>query len=517
MSTTALTSQVADNDAPLVLPLDEHNRRLLSNVHPPDWVNPQPASRYNLVVIGAGAGGLVSAIGAAGLGAKVALVEKHLLGGDCLNIGCVPSKALLRAARAFADVRDAGAFGVRVTGETTVDFPAVMERMRRLRARISPNDGVQRLRSAGVDVFLGEGRFVSPEAVEVGGKTLSFARAIIAAGARAAAPAIPGLADAGYLTNENVFWLTELPRRLAIIGAGPIGCELSQAFARFGSEVFLLEAEKGILGREDRDAAAIVEKALVRDGVQLNCCSKIVAVRAEGERKLLRLERDGSSEELEVDAILVGVGRQPNVDALDLEAARVNYDRRRGVIVNDYLQTSNRRIYAVGDIASAYKFTHMSDAMARIAIQNSLFFGRARASRLILPWCTYTDPEIAHVGMYERDAEAAGISVRTFTVELADVDRAILDGDEDGFLKVHVRKGTDKILGATLVARHAGEMISQITLAMVAGAGLGTLSRTIHPYPTQAEVMKRAGDAYNRTRLTPFFKTLFARLMAWRR
>lgn len=499
---------------PEIRPLDEYNRLLLSNVHPPDWVNPDPAPRYNLVVIGAGAGGLVSSIGAASLGAKVALVEKNLLGGDCLNVGCVPSKALLRCARAYAAVRDAGAFGVRVPEGVEVDFPAVMERMRRLRAKISPNDGVKRLRDAGVDVFLGEGHFTSGDAVEVAGKTLRFARAIIAAGARPATRDIPGIADAGYLTNETVFWLTERPRRLAVIGAGPIGCELSQAFARLGSQVHLLAGGHPFLGREDRDAAAIVEAALARDGVRIDHQRKVLAVRKDDSEKMIQLE---GGDDLRVDEILVGIGRTPNVERLGLEAAGVKYDPRKGVEVNDWLQTSNSNIYSVGDICSKYKFTHMSDAMARIALQNALFFGRAKASAMTLPWCTYTDPEVAHVGMYEHDARDENIDVETIRVELADVDRAILDGEAEGFLKVLVKKGSDKILGATLVAGHAGEMISELTLAMVGGLGLKMLSSTIHPYPTQAEIMRKAGDAYNRTRLTPFVKRLLSRLMAWRR
>jgi pyruvate/2-oxoglutarate dehydrogenase complex dihydrolipoamide dehydrogenase (E3) component len=500
---------------PEIHPLDDHNRTLLSHVHPPDWVNPEPAPRYNLVVIGAGAGGLVSAIGTASLGGKVALIEKNLLGGDCLNVGCVPSKALLRCGRAVVDARKAKEFGVRGTEGVQVDFPAVMERMRRLRARISPADGVERLRSAGVDVFLGHGRFTGRDQVEVDGKTLRFSRAIIATGARAASLPIPGLEETGYLTNETVFWLTELPRRLAVIGAGPIGCELSQAFARFGSEVSLLEATGQVLGREDRDAAGVIEKALVEDGVQVRYRCNILSARQEGEEKVLAIEMDGEQRELRVDKILIGVGRKPNVEGLGLEAAGVEYDAKTGVKINDRLRTSNKRIYAVGDVCFKYKFTHVSDAMARIAIRNALFFGRSKASALTIPWCTYTDPEIAHVGMYEHEGKEKGFDVQTIRVPLSKVDRAILDGEEEGFLKVHHAKG--KILGATLVARHAGEMISEITLAMTAGEGLGAISSTIHPYPTQAEVIRRAGDAYNRSRLTPRIASWVRRFLAWRR
>ncbi|MCZ6878681.1 MAG: mercuric reductase [Acidobacteria bacterium] len=500
-----------------IAPMDEHNQTLVSNTHPPDWVNPEPASRYNLVVIGAGTAGLVTAAGAAGLGAKVALIEKHLLGGDCLNVGCVPSKSLLRSSRAYADVRDAHELGVRVPDGVEVDFPAVMERMRRLRSRISHNDSARRFQQLGVDVFLGEGHFKEPDTIEVGEKTLRFKKAVVTTGARAAAPPIPGLAEAGYLTNETVFSLTELPRRLAVIGAGPIGCELAQAFRRFGSEVSILEMQPQILTREDQDAAQIVQRSFLRDGVNLVLGCKILGVEKRNSDKIIQLECEGECRDLPVDEILVGVGRAPNVEGLNLEAAGVKYDERKGVQVNDYLQTSSPRIYAAGDICFPYKFTHTADALARIVIQNTLFLGRKKASALTIPWCTYTDPEIAHVGMYEKDALAKGIPVDTFLRPLKEVDRAILDGEEEGFLKIHVKKGTDKILGATMVARHAGEMISEITLAMVLNSGLGTLAGVIHPYPTQTEAIKQAGDAYNRTRLTPLVKRAFSRWLAWTR
>ena len=503
-------------ELPQVQPLDEHNRLWLGHTHPPDWVNPTPSGRYNLVVIGAGTAGLVTAAGAAGLGAKVALIERQLLGGDCLNVGCVPSKALIRSARAVADVRDADQFGVRVPPGTSVDFPAVMERMRRLRAGISPHDSAARFRDLGVDVFLGDARFTGAHTVEVGGQTLRYARACIATGARATAPPIPGLADVGYLTNETVFSLTALPRRLAVIGAGPIGCELAQAFARFGSEIFLIEAMHGIMPNEDVDAAAIVNQSMGRDGIRLMCCGRNLQIsRADGGKRLI-VDSHGKHYELTVDEILVGAGRTPNVDGLGLEAAGVAFDKT-GVTVNDFLQTTNRHIYAAGDICSRHKFTHAADAMARIVIQNALFFGRKRGSALTMPWCTYTDPEIAHVGLYPEEAKKQGIPLDTFTIELSKGDRALLDGENDGFLKLHARKGKDSIIGATLVARHAGEMISEITLAMVAGAGLGTIAETIHPYPTQAEVIKKAGDAYSRTRLTPRIKHLFETLLRWRR
>jgi pyruvate/2-oxoglutarate dehydrogenase complex dihydrolipoamide dehydrogenase (E3) component len=491
-----------------VEPMDEHNEILVRNVHPPGRQNPEPADRYRLVVVGAGTAGLVTAAGAAGLGARVALVERHLLGGDCLNVGCVPSKTLIRSARAAHDARSAGEFGVRVPEGVEVDFPAVMERLRRLRARISRHDSVERFTGLGVDVFLGQGRFTGRDKVEVDGKTLRFKTAVIATGAHAVEPPVPGLKEAGFLTNETVFTLTELPRRLAVLGAGPLGCELAQAFRRMGSEVTIIERASQILTREDPDAAKIVQESFRRDGVDTLFNSTVRSVGVEGGAKRLELDVAGEERTIAVDEILVGAGRAPNVEGLGLEEAGVAYGRH-GVEVDDSLRTTNRRIYAAGDVCLRFKFTHTADASARIVLQNALFPGTKRLSALTVPWCTYTDPEIAHVGMYERDAGERGIEVETFTRRFEDVDRAITDGEEDGLLKVHVRKGTDGIIGATVVARHAGEMISEVTLAMVEKIGLGKIAGVIHPYPTQAEAIRQAADAYNRTRLTPFVKRLF--------
>jgi pyruvate/2-oxoglutarate dehydrogenase complex dihydrolipoamide dehydrogenase (E3) component len=499
-----------------VAPWDAHNQALVANVHPADWVNPEPAPRYNLVVIGAGTAGLIAAAGAAGLGAKVALIEKHLMGGDCLNVGCVPSKALIRAARAYADIRGATHFGVKVPPGTVVDFSAVMERMRRLRAEISPNDSARRFQSLGVDVFLGEGKFTGQTSVEVAGATLHFSKAVIATGARASAPPILGLQEINYLTNETVFSLTQLPERLGVIGAGPIGCELAQAFARFGSQVFLIEAEHGILPREDREAADIVYQSLARDGVKLLCCGKELKLAKPADAVRMRVESHGKGYDLLVDQLLISAGRAPNTEGLNLDAAGVAFDRK-GVKVNDRLQTSQPRIYAAGDICSPYQFTHTAEAAARIVIQNALFAGRKKVSALVIPWCTYTDPEIAHVGLSERQATEKGIEVRTFTQRFREVDRAVLDGEIEGSIKVHVKKGTGRILGATIVARHAGELISEITVAMVGKLGLGTIGNAIHPYPTQSEAIKKVADAWNRTRLTPVVKKVLSTWLSWTR
>ena len=501
----------------LLQPDTEENRTLSANVHPSDWVNPEPAARYNLVVIGGGTAGLVCAAGAAGLGAKVALIERHLLGGDCLNVGCVPSKGIIRASRALFDARTSAAFGVLGAEGVHADFGQAMLRMRRLRAGISGHDSARRFRDElGVDVFLGQGSFSAPDLIKVEGKPLRFARAALCTGARAQAPPIPGLEQAGYLTNETVFSLTELPRRLAVIGGGPIGCELAQAFARLGSQVTLIEVAPRILGREDRDAAAILEQAMLREGMALELGVKILSVETGATGKLLRLERSGTGFELLADDILVGVGRAPNLEGLGLEAAGIRYEKT-GVTVSDTLQTSNPRVYAAGDICSAYKFTHMADAQARILIANALFKGRQKNSALTVPWCTYTDPEIAHVGMYQADAEAKGMEVTTLTVPLAELDRAVLDGESEGFARVHLRKGSDTILGATLVARHAGEMINEFSLAINTGLGISAIGKTIHPYPTQAEAIRKLADAYNRTRLTPLVKRLMTAWLRWQR
>ena len=501
-----------------ILPMDEYNQTLVSCVHPPNWVNPPPAACYDLVVIGAGTAGLVVAAGAAGLGLglKVALIEEHLMGGDCLNVGCVPSKCVIRSSRVVADMWDAKRFGVHPPRHIEVDFPAVMERMRRLRAGISHHDSAQRFQKIGVDIFLGQGQFSSSNTIEVAGKTLCFRKAVIATGARAAQPKVEGLAAVGYLTNETVFSLTERPRRLAVIGGGPIGCELAQSFQRLGCDVVLLHKNDHILDREDTDAAEIVQQVFYREGVRLILGCKLQRVEKTEDGKVIHFTCNGNQEIITVDEILVGAGRVPNAEGLNLEAVGVDYDKRKGVVVNDYLQTTNPRIYAAGDICLNWKFTHAADAAARIVIKNTLFspfgFGRYRLSSLVMPWVTYTSPEIAHVGMYEHEAQQKGIEVNTIKIPFNTLDRAIIDGEEEGFVKIHYLKGSDKILGATIVARHAGEMINEITLAIVSKQGLSKLSSVIHPYPTQAEAVKKAADAYRRTLLTPRTKQILGLL-----
>lgn len=494
-----------------VEPLDENNQTLLRNVHPSDWVNPTPQPIYNLVVLGAGTAGLIAAAGAAGLGAKVALVERHLMGGDCLNVGCVPSKALIRPSRLAAEMRHAGCFGLTPAEANAADFPKVMERLRRIRAEISHHDSAKRYRDElGVEVFIGEAKFSGLDTVEVGGQQLRFKKAVVTTGARAVHPQEDGLEETGFRTNETIFNLTELPGHLIVIGGGPIGCELAQAFRRLGSEVTIVQRSR-FLPKEDPDASAIIARVFEREGIRVLLNARIRrAGKAESGRQVV-VEVEGKEAIIEGDEILIGAGRAPNVEGLNLEGVGVEYDPRRGVKVNDFLQTTAPRIYAAGDVCMAWKFTHAADAAARIVIQNTLFRGRARLSSLNMPWYTYTDPEVAHVGLYEADAKERGIETDAFRVEMIDIDRAQADGETEGFVKVLVRKGTDRILGATIVSTHAGEMISEISVAMAAKAGLKTLSGVIHPYPTQAEAIKRVADAYSRTRLTP----RVAALMKW--
>ncbi len=495
-------------------PQDAAERERLEQLHPSDWTNPTPAARYGLVVVGGGPAGLVAAHAAAALGAKVALIERALLGGDCLNMGCVPSKTIIRTSRLYGEMRDAGRYGASLPADHQVDFSAAMQRMRRIRARISRADSIDRLKAAGVDVFFGDAHFNSTDAVMVGGARLRFRKAIIATGARPDTPTIPGLVEAGFLTNENVFDLTELPRRLLVIGGGPLGCELAQVFCRLGARTTIAQDMPLFLPKEERDAAQILSDSFVRDGIEVRLNTAAVAVRVDNGQKFVDLVSDDYRNTVAVDAILTGVGRLPNVEGLDLELAGVEYDPATGVRVNDFLQTTNPRIYAAGDACLEHKFTHTADASARIAVRNALFPGRQRLSALTIPWCTYTDPEIAHVGLYVREARDRDLPVRTFTIPMHDVDRAITDSEDIGFVKIHIEERTDRIVGATIVASHAGEMINEITLAMVAGIGLRTLARVIHAYPTQAEAIKKAADAYNRTRLTPMIAALLRRWVA---
>lgn len=495
-------------------PADEHNQLLLEHAHPREWTNPTPSGRYNLVAIGGGTAGIVAAVGAAGLGGRAALIERGLLGGDCLNFGCVPSKALLSAARAAHLITQGEQFGFRLSSPPQIDFTAIMQRMRRMRAQISPHDSAQRFRDLRVDVYFGEASFTGPDALEVAGHELRFHRAVIATGTRPAIPPIAGLESIDYFTNETIFSLTELPRRLIVIGGGPMGCELAQAFRRVGSEVHLVQRGESLLAKEPPDASRLVQSQFEREGLHLYLGWNTQMVERVGDSKSVLIEREGEKRKLIADAILVAVGRTPNVEGLRLEAADVK-STSQGIEVNDRLRTANPRIFAAGDVCSSYKFTHAADAMARLCLRNALFFGRQKVSSLVIPRCTYTDPAVAHVGWSATEAALHGVDVDSYRVELAEVDRAIVDGEESGFAVVHARRGTGSVVGATVVARDAGELIAEMVFLMSHKRTLADLARTIHCYPTRSEVWRRIADNYTRTRLTPAVAKAFDRWLAW--
>jgi pyruvate/2-oxoglutarate dehydrogenase complex dihydrolipoamide dehydrogenase (E3) component len=447
-------------------------------------------STYDLVVIGGGTAGLVCAVGGASLGARVALAERDRLGGECLHTGCVPSKALLGAARDGAD------------------FSTAMSRVRRAIAAIEPHDSASRLASLGVDVFSGSVEFGSPREAVVGERRLRFRRAVIATGSRPAVPRIPGLSSVPYLTNESLFSISEQPRALAVLGGGPMGCEMAQAFVRLGTHVTLIESSARLLTRDDADAASVVAKRLQDDGVTVLTGTEVTGVAREGGSIVLA----HAAGMVTVDAVLLATGRVPNTEQLRLDAARVEADAR-GIRVDDYLRTTNPRVYASGDVCPGPHFTHAADAISRIVVENALFFRRRRASRLLIPWCTFTTPEVAHVGMAAVDAEASGC--RSITVPLADVDRAVIEGDTTGFVRIHHRAG--RIRGATIVGPHAGEIIGAIAVLMTRGGTLSDLASIVFPYPTTSTALRQAGDAFRREALTPRIRAMLRAYFGLRR
>jgi pyruvate/2-oxoglutarate dehydrogenase complex dihydrolipoamide dehydrogenase (E3) component len=475
--------------------------------------------RYNVVVIGGGSAGLLVAAGAAGLGAKVALVEEGKMGGDCLNTGCVPSKALIRSAHTAA--LKAGALHGLPAAPVRVEWPAVRARVQEVIGAIAPHDSVERFTAIGVDVLQGRGRLVSATGVAValnggGTRTLEGRSVVIATGSRAAVPPIAGLKEAGYLTNETVFTMPTLPARLAVIGGGPIGLELGQSFARLGSQVTVVEALPRLLPREDEDVAALIAGVLRREGIVVHTGAKLTKVESGSFGKRLTLETGGAPLTLDVDDILVAVGRAPIVQGLGLEEVGVRFERG-GVAVNDKMQSNLPSVYACGDVAGPYLFTHMANQQARVVIQNALFPVKARIRYRVVPWCTFTDPEVAHVGLSEDDARRQGLPFRALRMELSEIDRAVCDGATEGFLKVLTPPGQDTILGATLVGAHAGELIHEIVLAMQAKLRLRDLANTIHCYPTLAEVFRRIGDESRKAGFTPRAQALVRGFLAWQR
>lgn len=456
---------------------------------PQNYNNPRPQSRYHLVVVGAGPAGLISAIGAAGLGAKVALIERHRMGGDCLNVGCMPSKSLL-------------AFSKR----PGADFQQAFSWLRQVRAGIAPHDSVERYTEAGVDVFLGDAAFNDKGQICVGGTILNARRIALCTGARAAVPPIPGLREAQPLTNETVFDLQEAPQSLAILGAGAIGCELAQGFARLGVKVSLFELADRVLPNETPKASHAVARALEVAGVELFLGQGVQEVRGSG--TILCAER-----EVTCERILVALGRSPNTQSLNLEAAGVVLTPQGFVQTNARLQTSNKAIYAAGDCTATRQFTHHADAQARALIQNTLFVPTAKVDGLIVPHCTYTDPEVASVGENPGSLESRGVAFDIYELDLNELDRSradprVLEGSTQ-HAEIYTQKGSDKIVGATVVGYDAGELLAPIGVMMTNGLGLSAAAKTIFNYPTRSEFLKRLGDAYSRTRMTPSIARAF--------
>ena len=458
---------------------------------PKDYVNPKPRSKYHLVVIGAGPAGLVTAMGAAGLGARVALIERARMGGDCLNVGCIPSKALLQYTASCI----------------TPQFHDAFRFARQARAQIAPHDSVARYTERGVDVFLGEAAFVDDRSVSVGDTLIRARRFALCTGARAFIPPIDGLAACDPLTNETVFDLTSRPASIAILGAGVIGCELSQVFARLGVAVHLYEMANRVLPTEDPEASAAVARSLVQCGVQLHLGTVVESTSTEQGKIVV----SGAGESSMVEQVLVALGRVPNTDGLNLEAADVALDEDGYIVTDQKLRTSNRRIYAAGDCTSRAQFTHNADAQAKVVLQNALFLPSASISKHVVPRCTYTDPEVAVAGKSEADLIEEKCAYDCYRLKFSDLDRGRTQADSEGFAKIFVGKGGDEILGVTVVGTDAGEQIATICVLMSNGLGLQAIARTIFAYPTRSEWLKRVAADYTQTRLTPRIASLFRR------
>jgi pyruvate/2-oxoglutarate dehydrogenase complex dihydrolipoamide dehydrogenase (E3) component len=471
---------------------------------------PRGEGLYNVVVIGAGTAGLVTAAGTAGLGGRVALVEKHRMGGDCLNTGCVPSKALISSARAAHAIRHASRWGLR-DSEPDFAFETVMDRVRERRAVIAPHDSEERFESLGVDVFRGTARFAGPHEVVVGDVRLRGAAVVIASGSRAALPEVEGLAEVRPYTNETIFdELRSRPEGLIVLGGGPIGCELGQAFARLGVAVTIVEAGARVLEKEDEDVAEVVRRSLEQDGVTVLAGARARRVTRRENRIRMEVTTSGGEGVVEAEALLVAAGRVPNVEGLGLEDAGVAYTRR-GVTVDAFLRTTQPHVYATGDVTGGPAFTHVADHHARVVVRNILTPRlRSKVDLGVLPWCTFTSPEVGRVGLSEAEARRRGIAHDVWRQPLQEMDRAVVESETAGFAKVLTSKGGDRILGAVVVAERGGDLVHELVVAMKAGVGLKDLSGIIHAYPTFAEMARRAGDRYQKTRLTPRAKALFS-------
>lgn len=471
--------------------------------------------KYHLIVIGGGSGGLVAAAVAAGLGAKVALIERRKMGGDCLNTGCVPSKAIIRSAKLTHDAKTAERFGFSAH-HFDIHLDKVLASVREVQKKLEHHDSVERFTSLGVDVYLGEYKFISPHQISNGSETLEAKRFVIATGAAPFAPPIAGLADIPYLTSDNVWNLQELPKCLVVLGGGPIGAELAQVFARLGSEVSVVEMVDRLLIREDPEVSKLIKKRFEAEGVRVLLQTKATAVKkgAAG-YDLMTTDAQDTARTVSCDQILVAVGRAPNVNGLGLEKAGVAYDKK-GIKVDATLRTSARHIYACGDVVGPYQFTHTADFQARIILRNALFPGKSKIDYRVVPWCTFTEPEVARVGLNAAEAQQKNIPVDIFTYSMKDLDRAVCDREDEGFIKVLTQKGTDQLLGVTLVGSHAGDLLHELALAMHQKIGLKKVATMIHVYPTLAEVSKRIADTYQRSRLTGTAKKWLKRYLNWR-
>lgn len=472
----------------------------------------------NLIVIGAGSGGLVSAYIAAAVKAKVTLIEKHKMGGDCLNTGCVPSKALIRSARYLAQTRRAKEFGFK-SASAEFDFSEVMERVQRVVKTVEPHDSVERYTSLGVDVIEGEAMIKSPYEVEVNGATLTTRNIIVATGARPFVPPIPGLDQITYLTSDDLWTLRDLPKRLLVLGGGPIGCELAQSFARFGSEVTIVEMAPRLMIREDEDVVALVTAQFQAEGI--NVLSGHMAksfARVDGEN-IMTAEYQGNEVDIPFDQVLVAVGRAANTSGFGLEELGVTLNQRRTVEANEFLQTNFPNIYVCGDVTGPYQFTHTAAHQAWYAAVNALFgmFRRFKVDYSVIPFATFTDPEVARVGLNELEAKEKGVAYEVTTYDLDDLDRAIADGEAHGFVKVLTVPGKDKILGATIVGEHAGDLIAEFVAAMRHGLGLNKILGTIHIYPTWTEGNKFAAGNWKRAHAPEKVLAWVERFHAWRR
>jgi len=474
--------------------------------------------KYNVIVLGAGSGGLTVAAGAAILGARVALLEKHRMGGDCLNYGCVPSKALLKAARVAQTVRTAATHGVRAPALPVQDLKLVMNYVKSARARVAPHDSVERFTDFGVDVRLTAGRLRSAHEVTLadGGATIWGRHIVLATGSRPRIPDMPGLREVGFLTNETVFDCDRLPAALLVIGGGPVGVELGQAFARLGSRVTIASSSGHILPREDEDVAAVLARQLRHEGVTLLDGARVVRVERRNGVKRVIVRGSDSEQTIDVNEILVAAGRRPNVEDLGLEDAGIAVDER-GVRIDAKCRTTVPSVWAVGDVAGPYQFTHWANYQARIVIRNMLFPGTWSCDFDTIPWTTFTDPEVARVGLSEMQARERGIDYDLYTASFEDNDRALCDGEPDGFVKVLTGKGTGAILGAAIVHAHAGELLAELVLAKKHKLGLSKLSTPIHVYPTLVESNRAIGDAYVLGRLRPSLKRALSTVFAWLR